>query len=184
MVFVSCLFACADTSGFADETPPPTCEGPNGVTYSESLATVLRGVLIGKDEAELLGIPDGYYRMGEYRCWEDTSLEATSVEITTSFGECATETGSRTPAEHDEFVFSIFHEWEYDADGTSASLEDTHGHELVYEIWFEQTCKEVSLASLDGVAVRMSTQNHGTSALDTCGWVGEPEFTIPPVDCS
>jgi hypothetical protein len=150
------------------------------VVFNEMLGSVLRGVLIKGPIAEQLGVNPGYYRIGEFRVWNETEKKAIVLNIHKAYGTYVDPGLSVLPNSTEEFVFSEFIDWEYNTAGRKAKVKDQHGHLFEFDIQWGDPCNQVT-AGLDGTNVHMSTQSYLGSTLNSCGWEIENEgpFTAP-----
>ena len=154
---------------------------PAGETvFNEMLGTVLRGILIKGAIADKLEVTPGYYRVNEFRVAGTPSHKAIVFSIHKPYATYVAPDLSVLPLESEEFVFSTFTNWVYDSTGRQATVSDQRGHILEFKIKWGPLCSEVE-ATLDEIAVPMSTQSYAAQTLNSCGWeaVNEDSFTVP-----
>ncbi len=151
--------------------------GLQNYIYNEGIATVLRGILIDDSASQNLNISPGYYRIRQFRVWDDPDQKAIVLCITRSYYESATGQSVFPEREH-EWVFSVIEEWRHDSSGLKFKGHDFHGHTLSLELEFDSKCVNVIFSHLDCSEVRISTQNLSLQ-LNTCGWDTEPAWNEP-----
>ncbi len=185
---VRSVVVTADPKNFIDEEREDNNEstgslldisGLSSFTYDEGLSTILRGLRINLGSPVMnLNIPEGYYRIREFRVWGQPNEKVVTLSIKKPYAELVTGS-SILPKRQDEWVFSIIEEDTYNSNGRKFKGHDFHGHTLAFQIDFGTGCSNVVYAKLDCVDVALSTQTYTTSQLNSCGWSSEPLWTTP-----
>jgi hypothetical protein len=157
----------------------PDTTGLPVYVYNEGLATVLRGVRIDAAASSQIGIPQGYYRLGEFRIWGAPQELVKTVHVLKQYGVYVTG-ASTLPQRDEEWVFSVVTLDDWEAERRRYKAYDFHGHTFEYAITFDpaNSCWNTA-AKIDCVDVALSTQTFTTAQLNTCGWTSEPPWTTP-----
>ncbi|MEM7228136.1 MAG: hypothetical protein AAF432_04895 [Planctomycetota bacterium] len=144
-------------------------DGVTDIAFDDRRVTRLRGIEINAATAGMIGCPAGYYQLFEARASRDRSARCIGFAFARGLPGTA-------PHRLDPFVFSEFILDDRTAETITLVATDLHGNRLEIRIACRPECDDVYDARLNGVPVRVSTQDPATLDIRTCGWSDEPAF--------